>query len=196
MDKNELEHRRLPERLHGDVEGQIDSVSSGQGPETERAARHAETQATLDAAIKRADELQKQIDDGKVKLEFDDEHGYLESTLKALGVNASSQMLVFSQTSFQRRRISPRTPRAVYFNDDMYVGWVQNGDVLELSAVDPQYGAVFYTLEQVEKEHIQKSLEKTNWRISGNKGAAKILGLKPTTLEVKMKKLGIRKPGS
>jgi formate hydrogenlyase transcriptional activator len=54
----------------------------------------------------------------------------------------------------------------------------------------------FFTLEQVEKEHIQKSLEKTNWRISGNKGAAKILGLKPTTLEAKMKKLGIRRPGS
>lgn len=96
--------------------------------------------------------LQKQIDEGKVKLEFDDEHGYLESTLKALGVSDSTQMLVFSQTSFQRRRISPRTPRAVYFNDDVYVGWVQNGDVLELSAVDPQYGAVFYTLDQAKSE--------------------------------------------
>jgi len=53
-----------------------------------------------------------------------------------------------------------------------------------------------FTLEQVEKEHIQKSLEKTNWRISGNKGAAKMLGLKPTTLEAKIKKLGIRKPGN
>ena len=57
-------------------------------------------------------------------------------------------MLVFSKTSFQRNRIGPRTPRALYFNDDVYVGYCQGGDVLEISAVDPQLGAVFYTLEQ------------------------------------------------
>jgi len=67
VDKNELEHKRLLERLHGDVEGEFDSVSSGNSPETERAARHAETQATLDAAIKKANELQKQIDAAKSK---------------------------------------------------------------------------------------------------------------------------------
>lgn len=107
-----------------------------------------------DSAIKNdpVARLQRQIDEGKVKLEFDGTHGYLKSTLKALGVDASSQMLVFSQTSFQVRRISPRTPRALYFNDNVYVGWVQHGDVMELSAVDPQHGAVFYTLEQVESE--------------------------------------------
>ena len=92
--------------------------------------------------------LQKRIDDGEVTLAFEGGHGYLRSIL----VDSSSQMLVFSQTSLQVRRISPRTPRALYFNDDVYVGWVQNGDVMELSAVDPQHGAVFYTLKQIETE--------------------------------------------
>jgi transcriptional regulator with GAF, ATPase, and Fis domain len=47
------------------------------------------------------------------------------------------------------------------------------------------------TLQELEKNHIIKILEKTNWRISGEKGAAQVLGLKRTTLEARMKKLGI-----
>jgi hypothetical protein len=74
--------------------------------------------------------------------------GYLPALLEALKVPAESQMLVFSKTSMQRQRISPRTPRAVYFNDDVYVGFCQSGDVLEISAVDPQLGTVYYTLDQ------------------------------------------------
>lgn len=92
--------------------------------------------------------LQKAIDAGQVTLEFDDQHGFLQSILKNLQVSPCTQTLVFSKTSFQRDRIAPRSPRALYFNDDVYVGWVQGGDVMEFSAVDPQLGAVFYTLEQ------------------------------------------------
>ncbi len=94
--------------------------------------------------------LQKQIDAGQVKLHFDEKHGYLPAVLEQLGILGSSQMLVASQTSFQLRKISPQRPRAIYFNDDVYVGWVQFGDVMELSSVDPRQGAVFYTLEQSE----------------------------------------------
>ncbi|MCO6453726.1 MAG: hypothetical protein J5I93_00280 [Pirellulaceae bacterium] len=92
--------------------------------------------------------LQQQLDAGQKQLKYDERLGYLPSVLEALGVPASSQMLVFTQTSFQLRKISPHRPRAVYFSDDAYVGWVQFGDVLEISAVDPEQGAVFYTLEQ------------------------------------------------
>lgn len=92
--------------------------------------------------------LQERIDRGEVQLQYDDARGYLPAVLKALGVPVSSQMLVFSKTSFQRERISPLSPRALYFNDGAYVGWVQGGPVLELSAVDPQLGAVFYLLSQ------------------------------------------------
>ena len=74
-------------------------------------------------------------------------HGYLEPLLAALRIDASSQTLVFSQTSLQSRRINPRTPRAIYFNDDAYVAWVQNGP-LEIGSLDPNLGPVFYLLEQ------------------------------------------------
>jgi hypothetical protein len=96
--------------------------------------------------------LQAALDAGETKLEYDEERGYLPAVLKALDVRPSSQMLVFSKTSFQLRKITPQRPRAVYFRDDMYIGYVQRGDVLELSAVDPQQGAVFYTLSQEKTE--------------------------------------------
>ena len=92
--------------------------------------------------------LKMKITSGVSKLEYDTEHGYLRSLLEHLDIPISSQMLVFSKTSFQLRQISSRRPRAIYFNDDVYVGWVQGGDVLEISAADPQLGGVFYTLRQ------------------------------------------------
>lgn len=92
--------------------------------------------------------LQKRLDRGQAQLTYEERRGYLESALRLLHVPPSSQALVFSKTSFQAPRISPQAPRAVYFNDDVYIGWVQDGDVLEVSAVDPQLGAVFYVLPQ------------------------------------------------
>lgn len=92
--------------------------------------------------------LQQRIESGAIALKFDEEHGYLRSVLQALDVPMSSQMLVFSKTSLQRERITPKTPRALYFNDDVYVGFCLHGTVLETSAVDPNLGAVFYTLNQ------------------------------------------------
>ena len=50
------------------------------------------------------------------------------------------------------------------------------------------------SLEEVEREHIIAVLEETGWRVSGDRGAARILGLKRTTLESRMKKLGIERP--
>ena len=95
--------------------------------------------------------LQSRIDSGAVQLTFDpDGRGYLRSVLEALHIPVSSQMLVFSKTSQQLHKIAPETPRALYFNDDAYVGFVQRGDMLELSSVDPERGAMFYTLEQHE----------------------------------------------
>jgi transcriptional regulator with GAF, ATPase, and Fis domain len=48
----------------------------------------------------------------------------------------------------------------------------------------------------VERQHILRVLEQTGWRVAGKNGAAKILGLNPTTLEARMKKLGINRPTS
>ncbi len=97
--------------------------------------------------------LQKQLDAGQVTLEHDEQHGYLKSLLELLDVPVSSQVLVYSKTSFQLRRISPRTPRALYFNDESHVGWVQRGEAIEIMATDPQQGEIFYTLSQTKSDH-------------------------------------------
>src|SRR4051794_32393416 len=66
--------------------------------------------------------LQGKLDRGEVRLRHDEEGaGYLRSVLEALGVPTETQTLVFSKTSFQHNKIAPRTPRAVYFGDDVYV---------------------------------------------------------------------------
>jgi hypothetical protein len=96
----------------------------------------------------RVSRLIERIAAGEAALRYDGSTGYLRSLLSELEVPVSSQMLVFSKTSLQRHRIAPRTPRALYFNDDVYVGYCRDGDVLEISAVDPVLGAVFYTLDQ------------------------------------------------
>ncbi|NIT12872.1 MAG: hypothetical protein GTN99_01085, partial [Candidatus Dadabacteria bacterium] len=49
-------------------------------------------------------------------------------------------------------------------------------------------------LDDLEKNHIFNTLKDTGWRISGEEGAAKILGINPNTLRSKMQKLGIVKP--
>ena len=51
---------------------------------------------------------------------------------------------MFSKTSLQRGRIRPEQPRALYFSESMYVGWVPGG-LIELAAIDPQLGPVFYS---------------------------------------------------
>ena len=50
------------------------------------------------------------------------------------------------------------------------------------------------TLEDAERQHILRALRQTRWRIAGPQGAAKILGMKRTTLQARMRKLGIRRP--
>jgi hypothetical protein len=92
--------------------------------------------------------LQERLDRGAATLAYDDQFGYLPALLGALGIPTNSQMLVFSKTSFQRERISPKTPRALYFNDDVYVGFIPGSPLMEVSAVDPRLGGMFYTLDQ------------------------------------------------
>ena len=101
------------------------------------------------ATTNRISRLQQLIDSGKRTLAFDERHGYLADLLDALKIPRSSQVLVFSRTSVPVRHISPRHPRAIYFNDDTYIGWVRQGDLIEIITMDPQLGGIFYTLPQV-----------------------------------------------
>lgn len=101
----------------------------------------------------RAGLLGEKLNKFEASLSYDPEFGYLKSLLQALHVPASSQLLVFSKTSFQAPKIFPRMPRAIYHSDDVTVGYVRGGDVLEIASVDPQLGTVFYTLDQEESVH-------------------------------------------
>lgn len=94
--------------------------------------------------------LNRQLQSGAASLKFDPANGYLKSLLAALAVPAESQALVFSQTSFQAKKINYLNPRAVYFNDTVSVGWVRGGDILEVAAQDPTQGVIFYALDQKE----------------------------------------------
>src|ERR1700685_91309 len=105
-------------------------------PYGHKAIQYFVTPAT--EAVKRLDDS---IDQGKAKLAFEPGGlGYLPDLLKQLGLNVDSQVLVFSQTSFQATLISPPRPRAVYFNDEIAVGFVQTGEVMEVSSLDPKQG--------------------------------------------------------
>ena len=73
----------------------------------------------------------------------------LRTLLRELRIPIASQIVVFSQTSLQVRLIHPQNPRAIYFSDTVYVGWVPGG-VIEVAAIDPELGPVFYGFNPAE----------------------------------------------
>jgi hypothetical protein len=123
--------------------------------------------------------LEQQLTQGKTTLEYEPEHGYLRSVLKLLKVPVDSQTLVFSKTSFQYKKISPDHPRALYFNDDVYVGSVHEGKAIEIVSFDPMQGAIFYLLNEnkVEKPAFQRAeLDCTQCHIAaGTRGVPGVL---------------------
>lgn len=92
--------------------------------------------------------LAAQIESGKETMSWDERFGWLPAISKALHLPKASQMLVFSKTSLQRSFIHPQNPRALYYNDTVYVGYIPGAPVIEISEVDPKLGGVFYTVEQ------------------------------------------------
>jgi len=92
--------------------------------------------------------LNTKLADGSAQLTFDGRSGYLQSALAALQLPVDSQVLVFSPNSLQARRINQSNPRALFFNDRVALGWVRDGDVIEVAAHDDTQGTVFYTLDQ------------------------------------------------
>jgi hypothetical protein len=140
------------------------------GPESNAASR-------LIAALARGD----------VKLTFNPENGYLRSLLDALSLPIESQVVVYSQTSFQAPRISRQNPRAVYFTDEVAVGWVRGGDILEIAAQDERQGVMFYQLKQnaesVEITRNEKCLScHLSWETLGVPGAM-VLSVQPRRSE-------------
>jgi hypothetical protein len=90
--------------------------------------------------------LKDDLESGRIALDRGGEKAFLMSLLRTLGVPATSQMLVFSTTSLQLGLISPRNPRALYFNEDLYVGYIPGGRI-EIVSLDPELGGIFYIFD-------------------------------------------------
>ncbi len=92
--------------------------------------------------------LLKKLNSGAVQLDTSDDKAFLRSLLEVLDIPVSSQILVFSASSLQSEIINPRNPRALYFNEDTYVGFVPGGKV-EVISMDPTHAAIFYIFERL-----------------------------------------------
>lgn len=116
--------------------------ASAQGqPDYERSpVNYSATEAKDPVAL-----LLKRIAAGEVVLKGSD-NDILRTVLRELHVPIESQVLVFSRTSLQAGLIRPSRPRALYFSDSVYVGWIP-GALLEVAAIDPELGPVFYAFD-------------------------------------------------
>ena len=117
------------------------SLAAGADEPFERAPISYSSATSQDAVTA----LQARLASGEVHLTGDENH-VVRGLLRALGVSEASQMLVFSKTSFQKDRINPARPRAIYFSDEIYVGWCPGG-LVEIAAIDPVLGPVFYSFD-------------------------------------------------
>src|SRR5512138_191755 len=90
--------------------------------------------------------LKDDFESGRIALDRSSEKAFVVSVLQALGIPATSQMLVFSTTSLQLSLISPANPRALYFNEDVYLGYVPGGRI-EIVSLDPELGSIFYIFD-------------------------------------------------
>jgi hypothetical protein len=134
-------------------------VPIGQRRSDQVSGRHPAIQYATRPTSDPMAELNRRIRNGDLQLRFEPTTGYLKSLLETLRVPVESQMLVYSETSLQSEHINQATPRALYFNDSVAVGWVMGADSLEIAAQDPQQGVIFYMLEQkpAQKPHLSRS---------------------------------------
>ncbi len=86
------------------------------------------------------------LEGGQIAPDRSSEKAYLLDVLKALRISPHTQMLVFSTTSLQLSLITPSNPRAIYFNEDIYLGYVPGGKV-EIVSLDPDLGGIFYIFD-------------------------------------------------
>ncbi len=91
--------------------------------------------------------LNRKLQSGEARLEFEQGTGYLKGLLAALDIPIESQVAVFSGTSLQARIINARNPRTIFFNDSTAVAWMAGG-LIEVASLDPKQGAIFYLLPQ------------------------------------------------
>jgi hypothetical protein len=102
------------------------------------------TRPTMDRVAR----VNRSLADGRAPLLAEPRSRYLRAVLDALEVPVETQLLIFSKTGVQRDEIGPRNPRAIFFDDEVAIGFVRGARYLEIAAHDPQQGVVFYVLDQ------------------------------------------------
>ncbi len=93
-------------------------------------------------------QLARKVEEGAVQLRFNKTSGYLLSVLNALHVPIESQSVIFSKTSLQSHFISPANPRAIYYTDEVSVGFIRSATLLEIAVLDEHQGVLFYAIQQ------------------------------------------------
>ncbi|MBL8900724.1 MAG: hypothetical protein JNM84_24040 [Planctomycetes bacterium] len=114
-------------------------------PVHERAAHAGDDE--IDPVRRLAGELAR----GERELAWEPRFGRLLALLEALEIPLDSQVLVFSKTSLQRDYISPRSPRAIYFSDEAYVGWIPGAPWIEVAGVSTSGGSFFVVAQDREE---------------------------------------------
>jgi hypothetical protein len=92
--------------------------------------------------------LNRALANDAIRFDYRERGGYLDAVLSALDVSPESQLLVFSKTGIQRASTGPQTPRALYFNDAVVVGYIPGARFIEIASQDPSQGVIFYTIDQ------------------------------------------------
>ncbi|RBP46309.1 hypothetical protein DES53_102697 [Roseimicrobium gellanilyticum] len=105
--------------------------------------------------------LWRRVAAGQTKLDTSSDKAFLGSLLRELDVPVESQVLVFSKTSLQKSLIGPATPRALYFNEECYIGWVQGGDV-EVVSSEPGGDLQYYLIHRPGPSPAQPRLIRSN----------------------------------
>lgn len=120
-------------------------------------------------------QLLKQFPASGLPLQGNDEKSRLQNLLKALNISESSQLLVYSATSLQSGLILPTNPRALYFNENTYVGYVPIGRI-EVASIDPKLGPIFYVSKNAPEHSIAFARSercmnchagRTSWQLPG-----------------------------
>lgn len=121
----------------------------------------------------------------------------LRAVLRELKIPVESQLTVFSKTSLQAGLISPAHPRALYFSDSVYVGWVP-GALIEVAAIDPELGPIFYAFDPDDARDSRRTFvrEKSCLRCHGGTFVRDIPGLVARSLFTSEKGDPILRQGS
>jgi hypothetical protein len=125
-------------------------LTSGQSQEPAAGPlhQHPAIQYVSRPTTDRVAKLNQSLAHGEQSFPRDPRSGYLRALLASLGVPVESQLLVFSKTGVQRAHTDPHTPRALYFDESVVVGYAPDAPQIEVAAHDPQQGVVFYTIDQ------------------------------------------------